>query len=110
MEARFVQDGASIDYTPTADTPAGTVVVQNDLVGITKLDIPADQLGALSVSGVFAVAKATGGGEAIAAGIKVYWDDTAKVATATAAGNTYLGKVASGASDDDLTVLVRLQQ
>lgn len=28
---RFVHEGNAIDYTPTADTPAGTVVLQGDL-------------------------------------------------------------------------------
>ncbi len=108
--ARFIHEGDIIDYTPGAAVSAGDVVVQGDLVGITKLDIPANALGHLAVTGVFDVAKATGSGEAIAAGAKVYWDATAKVATTTSTDNTYMGKCVRGAADGDPTVRVRLEQ
>ena len=89
---------------------AGDVVVQNDLVGVAKLDIAANTLGALAVKGVFDFPKATGAGSAIAAGKKVYWDATNEQATETASGNTYLGKTTQAAGDDDTTVRVRLEQ
>lgn len=112
MTARFIHDGNSIDYTPGADVAAGDVVVQNDLVGIAKLDIVAGVLGALAVTGVFELPKTAGVGEAIAAGAKVYWDVANTVATTnTAAGaNKYLGKTVIAATDNDPTVRVRLEQ
>jgi predicted RecA/RadA family phage recombinase len=109
-QAVFVQEGASIDYTPGADVAAGDVVVQGDLVGVAKLDIKANRLGALSVEGVFDFAKATGVGTALAAGTTVYWDDAANVATSTAAGNKQIGKVVRAAADADATVRVRMNQ
>ena len=109
-QAIFVQGGETIDYTPSADTPAGTVVVQGDLVGVTNLDLAANILGALTVYGVFDFAKAISGGSALAAGTSVYWDNTAKVATATASGNKLIGKVVRAAVDADATVRVRLMQ
>ncbi len=109
-QATFVHEGASIDYTPGADVPAGNVVVQGDLVGIAKLDILAGKLGALAVEGVFDFAKATGGGTALAAGTTVYWDNVAKVATATVGSNKQIGKVVRAALDADTTVRVRLNQ
>ena len=90
--AMFVQRGDSIDHTPAADVAAGDVVVQEDLVGIAKLDIKADALGALAVEGVFDFPKETGAGKAIPAGQKVYWDATPGVVKKTSAGATYLGK------------------
>ena len=112
--ARFIHDGNSIDHTPApgSDVTAGDVVVQGDLLGIAKLDIAAGTLGALAVTGVFDVPKATGAGEAITAGTKVYWDAGNSVATTdTAEGaNKYLGKTVAAASDDDATVRVRLEQ
>jgi predicted RecA/RadA family phage recombinase len=91
---------------------AGDVVVQGDLVGITKLDIATGTLGALAVTGVFDVAKATGVGEAIASGLKVYWDEAEAVAKTDdeAGANKYLGKTVLAAGDDDATVRVRLEQ
>lgn len=112
MTARFIQNGNSIDYTPGADVSAGDVIVQGDLVGITKLDIAAGALGALAVTGVFDVPKATGVGSAFGAGLKVYWDEAESVAKtdAEAGANKYLGKTVLAAGDDDATVRVRLEQ
>ena len=110
--AQFIHDGKSIDYTPGADVSAGDVVVQNDLIGIAKLDIASGTLGALAVTGVFDLPKATGVGEAIGAGAKVYWDAGNTVATTdpAAGANKYLGKTVRAAGDDDATVRVRLEQ
>jgi len=112
MTAMFKHRGEAIDHVPSADVGAGDVVVQGELVGVAKLDIKAETLGALHVSGVFDFPKATGSGSGLAAGVKAYWDDTAKVATEDAAGgvNKYLGKTAAEAGDDAATVRVRLSQ
>lgn len=110
--AQFVHDGRSIDYTPSSAVTAGDVVVQGDLVGVAKLDIAADALGALAVDGVFDFPKATGGGSAIAAGAIVYWDvadSEAKTDDETGA-NKLLGKTVAAAADADTTVRVRLDQ
>jgi predicted RecA/RadA family phage recombinase len=109
-QATFVQEGASIDYTPGADVAAGDVIVQGDLVGVARLDIKASRLGALAVDGVFDFAKGTGGGTAIAMGTVVYWNDTTNQATATATGNKKIGTVVRAAADADATVRVRMSQ
>jgi predicted RecA/RadA family phage recombinase len=67
----FYQNGKSIDYTPAVDVAAGTIVVQKGLVGITKLDIPANVKGALCIEGIFAVPKKN---EAFVAGLPVWFD------------------------------------
>ena len=107
-QAVFVHDGCSIDHTPVADVAAGEVVVQGDLIGVAKRPIAANTPGALAVTGVFDFAKAAGGGTALATGAPAYWDNAAKVATATAAGNKLLGKVAAAAADADTMVRVRM--
>ena len=110
--ATFIHDGNNIDYTPGADVSAGDVVVQEELVGIAKLDIASGVLGALAVTGVFDVPKTAGVGEAIAAGAKVYWDAGNSVATTDDASgaNKYLGKTVAATTDDDTIVRVRLGQ
>ena len=110
--ATFVHDGKAIDYTPGADVSAGDVVVQGDLVAIAKLDIASGALGALAVTGVFDVPKTAGVGEAIGAGLKVYWDVADAVAKTDdeAGANKYLGKTVAAATDSDTTVRVRLEQ
>ena len=109
---QFIHDGNSIDYTPSADVTAGDVVVQGELVGIAKLDIAADALGALAVIGVFDLPKTAGVGEAIAAGAEVYWDAGDQVAKtdSEAGANKKLGKTVAAAGDDDTTVRVRMSQ
>lgn len=108
--AQFIHDGDSIDYTPGSNVAAGDVVVQGDLVGIAKVPIPANTLGALAVTGVFDFPKNVASDTAIAAGEKVYWNATAKQATETDTGNKYLGKTVRAAADADATVRVRLEQ
>ena len=68
----YVQRGDILDYTPETDTPAGTPVKIGDLVGITKLDIKAGQLGAIALTGVYEAPKPEG--EEIAAGAAVAYD------------------------------------
>ncbi len=110
--AKFVHDGAAVDYTPSAAVAAGAVVVQGDLVGVAKTPIAANVLGALAVGGVFDFPKATGGGSGIAAGKKVYWDvaDAQAKEDDESGANKLLGKTIKVAADADTTVRVRLSQ
>ena len=108
--ATFLHDGNSIDYTPGSAVTAGAVVVQGELVGVAKVDIPASTLGALSVTGVFDFPKATGAGTAIAAGANCYWNAGAQQATTTATGNKLIGKCIRAAADADALVRIRMMQ
>ena len=105
MEARFIHEGKAIDYTPTVDMTAGTVVVLGDRVGVSIVDIPANVLGALQVVGVFDFAKDN---TVIPLYGKVYWDAAAKRATVTATGNILLGIALNAAAATDTIVRVRL--
>ena len=106
----FLRDGDSINYTPAVAVVAGVVVVQGTLLGIAKVAIPADTLGALAVQGIFTFAKGVLSTDALTAGATVYWDSGNEVATATSGGNTFLGKVETAALAADTTVDVRLGQ
>lgn len=112
MPAKFIQDGAAIDYIPGADTPAGTIVVQSEMVGVTRVDLKAGQLGSLAVAGVFEFPKALGAGSAIPIGTLTYWDAGAQVATknAAAGANKLIGKCIKATVDADTVVRVRLSQ
>jgi len=112
MTATYIHEGNSIDYTPAADVAAGEVVVQGELVGIAKLDIPAGTLGALAVVGVFDLPKATGASTAIAEGLDVYWDESAKEATTNSdtGSNKRIGRSIAAAGDNDASVRVRMSQ
>lgn len=112
IPAKFIQEGSAIDYTPAADTPAGTVVVLTDLVGVTRVDLKTNQLGSLAVMGVFEFPKALGVGSAIGLGVKAYWDAAASVATKLDGGgaNKFIGKAVKATVDVDTTVRIRLSQ
>ena len=110
--ARYVHAGKTIDYTPTVFVASGSVIVLGDLVCVANLDIPANQLGALTIEGVFDFAKATGGGTSITAGTKLYWDvaDEQAKADDESGANKYIGKAVATASDDDTEVRIKLEQ
>ncbi len=108
--AQFIHDGNSIDYTPGSAVAAGAVVVQGELIGIAKVDIAANALGALAVTGVFDFPKATGASTAITAGANCYWNAAAQQATITATGNKLIGKCVRAAADADATVRIRMMQ
>jgi predicted RecA/RadA family phage recombinase len=110
--AVYRQQGAAIDHTPGGDVAAGAVIVQGELVGVARLDIKANTLGALAVEGVFDFPKATGGGTAIGAGAEAYWNAAAQQATTSAASgaNKRIGRAVRAAADGDTLVRVRLSQ
>lgn len=106
--ADFVQQGDAVDFTPDTDVPAGSVVVQGELVGITKHDIKAGRLGAICVEGVFDIDKDPA--TLITAGARVYWDATNNQAVTAATGNKLLGKAVLAAAVNTTAVRVRLSQ
>lgn len=102
FKAKYVQKGECIDYTPEADVAAGDVVFIGPVAGIAKLDIKANELGALAITGVYEFAKATG---AITAGASLYWDGENGEATATP-NAYYLGIAVASAGSSATTVCV----
>ena len=105
--AQFIHEGKSIDHTPAADVSAGDVVVQGELVGIAKLDIAAEALGALAVTGVFDLPKADGEGTALTVGTAVYWDAADGQVNVDPA-NPFFGFAIAAAADADTAVRVLL--
>jgi len=109
-EAVKVSSGEMVDYTPSIDVAAGTVVVQGNLVGIALQPIAANTKGALAVQGVFDVAKASE--TVFSAGANVYWHDTNNVAVTTDGNgsNKLMGKAVADAASGATLVRVRLSQ
>ena len=112
MSTRFIQDGRTIDYIPSTDIAAGTVVVQGDLVGVANLDIAAGNLGALTIEGVFEFPKATGSGTEITVGTICYWKSSTQQATTNPenGANKKIGKCIQTASNDEAKVRIKLDQ
>jgi len=109
-EAVKVSSGEMIEYTPSTDVAAGTVVVQGNLVGIALEPIKANTKGALAVTGVFDVAKAST--TTFSAGALVYWDDNNNRAVTTdeSGSNKLMGKAVADAASGATLVRVRLSQ
>ena len=105
MEAVFIRDGHSVRYCPETTVPAGTVVVQNNLIAIAKNEITQGHCGTLSLEGVYDEKKTNC---AFSVGEYVYWDTTAQKATNVVTGNVCLGIVTRTASATAATVEVRL--
>ena len=102
--AKFYQTGNSLDYNADARRLAGAVVkIGNNLFGIAERDIAAGDLGALSVSGVYAMPKGSG---TIAAGAVCFWDAGNSQVTTTPVANGYLGRAVAAASVDTVLVLL----
>jgi predicted RecA/RadA family phage recombinase len=108
MPAIFIQEGESIDYTPTEDVALGAVVVLANAIGVACRPIPASTLGALAMGGVFEVPRAPGA--ALPQGTTLHWDATAQVAVIDPAGgaNRYLGISVNTIEAEATTVRVRL--
>ena len=106
MNARFVQTGNSIDYTPVSDVAAGDVVFVGDICGVPHADIVAGEPGVLGVEGVFDFAKKTD--DAIAAGAAVYWNDTTFASDADSGSDKVIGVAVKAAAAEDATVRVRI--
>lgn len=114
VEAIFKHDGSSVDYTPAAAVTGGDVVVIGDRIGIAKLDIAANALGALATVGVFAMLKVTG---AITDGQDLFWDvdgtpigGSTTGAITTEAVGPWVGTAIGSAASGDTTVDVALGQ
>jgi len=110
--ATFVQQGISIDYTPTTAVAAGAVILQGDLIGVARTPIAANALGSLAVAGVFDFPKATGAGSGIAVGATCYWDvaDAVAKTDSETGANKVIGKCVKAAADADALVRIRLMQ
>jgi len=109
MDARYVQRGDAIDHVPLEDVASGDVVVLGNLVGVAKLDIKTGELGALALTGVYEVEKATG--VAFAVGMEVAWDAANRKAVAAGtSGSVKMGHAVALASAVETTMFVRLCQ
>lgn len=106
MATNYVQEGKTLDYTPSgADVASGDFVVIGTIGGVAKTTIADGKTGAVHISGVFSIAKASG---AVTQGAKLYWNSTNSNLTTTASGNTLVGVAAEAAASGDATAKLLL--
>lgn len=101
-------DASVLDYTPTADTDAGAIVVSGDLVGQVTTDLKANEKGALRVRGVISGPKKSADNAPL--GTKLYWDESESEFTITSTGNKLAGYAAAAAGASTTTVEVLLDR
>ncbi len=109
MTTKFVQHGEVIDYQPPADVHSNDVIAVGSLVGVAAADIPANQIGALIIEGVFDLPKVAGA--AITVGQKLNWIAASAgfgAAAAGAGGVTGAAVAVAPAASADTVVRVKL--
>ncbi len=108
MTVIYIQEGDAIDYRPITALPAGSVVVQGKLVGVSPRPIPAGTLASLLIEGVFDVPIAPG--TAANTGTLVFWNPATALAglDPSVPGVTYAGVTIQALANDDIAVRIRL--
>lgn len=103
----FHSRGDSITVpAPSGGTISGNAYLIGALFGIAGSTVAEGAPVVLDTTGVFRIAKATGG--ALTVGQAVFFDNTAKKVTGTATGNTLIGAALEEAGSDATTAVVRL--
>lgn len=101
----FVQDGDVLTLTAPYAVASGGGALVGTLFGVATSTVANAAQGEFATTGVFDLPKASG---AITQGAKVYWDNTNKVVTTTASGNSLIGAAIAAAVSGDATARVRL--
>ena len=102
----YIQGGKSISHTSTVAVTSGQALLIGALLAVAINNNPANTECEFVTEGVFELPKANTAD--IGQGDDVYWDDTAKVITATATDNTRVGKAWLGAGNPSTTVWVKI--
>jgi predicted RecA/RadA family phage recombinase len=93
----YVQPGHTVTLAAPYDVSSGDGLLLGSLFGIASADAAEGAEVETAVTGVFDITKAAS--QAWTVGAKVYWDNTAKVATTTATDNTLIGVAVQSVGD-----------
>lgn len=102
----FVQNGETLTLTAPYDVLSGAGMLVGALFGVACFDALSGAVVEAKTVGVFDLKKVSA--QAWTLGAKIYWDNSAKNATTTAAGNTLIGAAAAAADNPSATGRVRL--
>lgn len=109
MSKNFIQEGKVLTFEnidPVAgDINSGDIIVIGAIAGVAKTSIPNGKKGAVGISGIYSLPKASG---VVSQGQKLYWSDTNSNLSTTATGNTLVGVAASAALSADSNVQLLL--
>lgn len=102
----YLQSGENITVTATAMAKSEDGVLMGKLFGVASGDAEIGEPLDIVTVGVFNLPKVST--DVIAVGAFVYWDDTTKLVTTTAGGNTKIGVAVTAAGNPSGAVNVRL--
>lgn len=105
MVAIYYYKGDIIDYQPQADMEAGDVAFIGSMAGVASHPIAAGTLGALGVTGVYKVSKASS--TVFSLGAKVYFNTSTQLAT-TSTSDSLLGIATAAAANGEEEVFVKI--
>jgi predicted RecA/RadA family phage recombinase len=108
MAKNYVQAGDTVTLLAPADVLSGAGLLVGTLFGVAQGDALSGAEVEAGLTGVYDLAKVSA--QAWAAGDPIYWDNSAKLATTTAAGNTPIGAAILLAANPSATGRVRLNQ
>ncbi|PWC86054.1 hypothetical protein TSH100_13850 [Azospirillum sp. TSH100] len=102
----YVQDGHTLSLNAPYDVASGGGLLVGALFAVAVSAATSGNAVQGATCGVYTLPKTNA--QAWTLGAKVYWDDTNKVATTTASGNTLIGCAVAAAANPSTTGTVRL--
>lgn len=102
----YIQTGENITITAAAAGTSGNGLLLGKLFGVLMADVKVGEEVELKLVGVFELSKTEA--QAWTVGAAIYWDDTNKVCTTTATGNTKIGHAVEVAANPSTAGIVRL--
>lgn len=107
MAKNYIQEGDVLDYTAGGTAiAAGAIALMGKRIGVVLADIAASATGAVSVTGVWTVAKLST--DVVAQGDLLYWDAANSRLTTTVGANTLAGYAAAAAGNGVATVNIKI--
>lgn len=106
MAKNFIQEGDTCDLPAPYAVTSGDGALIGALFGVALVDLAINVVGSFAIEGVFNLAKVQA--QAWTVGQKIYWDNTAKLATSTATTNTLIGASLSVVANPSDAGAVRL--
>lgn len=102
----YIQPGANLTLAAPYDVVAGAGALVGTIFGVAQAAALTGEQVVLCRGGVYELAKT--GSQSWTVGARIYWDDTNKLCTTTASGNTLIGAAIAAAGSADTTGLVSL--
>lgn len=102
----FIQKGKIVTVAAPATVVAGAGVLVGALFGVAVFGAASGATLEIATEGVFALDKVSA--QAWTEGASIYWDNTQKLATTTASGNTPIGVATDAAANPSATGVVKL--